>query len=172
MKDFPYKRILIVGCGGAGKSTLARAMGEKFKLPVVHLDKLWWLPNWVTRSESEFDDMLSKELKKESWIIEGNFLRTLGMRLERADLCIFLDYDTEVCLSSVHDRVRKYEGKTRPDMTDGCTETADPVFEEWINSFGEKVRPLMLEQLNASNVPHKIFMTRDETEKWLSEFFV
>ena len=39
--DFPYHKVLIVGCGGAGKSTLARAMGERFGLPIVHLDRLW-----------------------------------------------------------------------------------------------------------------------------------
>ena len=40
------KRIMIIGCGGAGKSTLARQLGEKLNLPVVHLDKLFWLPGW------------------------------------------------------------------------------------------------------------------------------
>ncbi len=46
---FNYKKILIIGCGGSGKSTLARQMGEKFALPVVHLDKIYWLPNWVKK---------------------------------------------------------------------------------------------------------------------------
>ena len=51
--DVPYKRVLIVGCGGSGKSTLARHLGEKTGLPVVHLDRLWWLPGWVERSRED-----------------------------------------------------------------------------------------------------------------------
>ena len=41
------KRILILGCGGAGKSTLARRLGAATGLPVVHLDGLYWQPGWV-----------------------------------------------------------------------------------------------------------------------------
>ena len=41
------KRILILGCGGAGKSTLARRLGAATGLPVVHLDGLYWQPGWL-----------------------------------------------------------------------------------------------------------------------------
>lgn len=75
---FPYKRVLVVGCGGAGKSTLARVMGERFSLPVVHLDKLWWLSGWVEREREEFDTLLQAELEKPQWVIDGNFARTFA----------------------------------------------------------------------------------------------
>lgn len=61
---FDYKKILIIGCGGCGKSTLAKQMGKLFDIPVVHLDKLYWLPNWVERNFDEFDALVTKELKK------------------------------------------------------------------------------------------------------------
>ena len=49
------ERIVIIGCGGAGKSTLARQLGKKLNIPVVHLDKLWWKPGWVESSREEID---------------------------------------------------------------------------------------------------------------------
>ena len=169
-KVFPYHRVLIVGCGGAGKSTLAVEMGKRFGLAIVHLDKLWWLPNWQNRAEQEFDKMLLGELTKNDWIIEGNYFRTFKTRLEYADFCIFLDYDTELCVQSVYERAEKYKGVTRPDMTEGCTEQIDDEFKNWITSFKENVRPSMLSELEKGSTPYIIFETRDETSNWLDDF--
>ena len=165
---FNFKKILIVGCGGAGKSTLAVEMGNKFKLPVVHLDKLHWLPNWEMRPSEEFDSLLEDQLKKDEWIIDGNYDRTFELRLRYADLCIFLDYDTQLCIQSVIERVEKYKGTSRPDMTEGCNEQADEEFIEWIQTYKTDVRPRFIERLQKSNVPYLIFTTRQETANWLS----
>lgn len=167
---FDFERILIVGCGGAGKSTLAVEMGNKFRLPVVHLDKLYWLPNWETRRPEEFDKLLEEQLKKNKWIIDGNYDRTFALRLKYADLCIFLDYDTPLCIQSVQERVEKYRGTSRPDMTDGCEEQADEEFVEWILGYRTNVRPGVLERLQNSDVPYMIFTTRQETANWLGKF--
>ena len=167
---FPYKRVLLVGCGGAGKSTMARAMGERFSLPVVHLDRLWWLPGWEHISREEFDEKLSIELKKPEWIIEGNYSRTFAMRLKSADFCILLDLDTAACLKSAYARWETYRGRSRPDMTEGCEERVDPEFEQWILDFKRDVFPGMLEILNEGGVEHRIFTSREEAYAWLDSF--
>ena len=48
------KRVAIVGPGGAGKSTFARALSERIGLPVVHLDHHFWKPGWVESSRDEW----------------------------------------------------------------------------------------------------------------------
>ena len=156
--------VAIDGPSGAGKSTLARKLGEKYGLPVIHLDKLWWLPNWVNRPEEEFDALLSAELKKPVWIIDGNYLRTLDERLRYADFCIFLDLPTEECLKNAYERVETYKEKTRPDMTEGCAERIDDEFASWIVNYREKVRPVMLTKLKNSGVPFVILKSREETD--------
>ena len=93
---FPYQKLLIVGNGGAGKSTFARYLSERFSLPAVHLDKLWWLSGWVNRSQEEFDELLEFELAKQKWIIEGNFRRTFLKRLQACDGAIMLDIPPEM----------------------------------------------------------------------------
>ncbi|MDE6585390.1 MAG: hypothetical protein K2K80_01755 [Clostridia bacterium] len=145
-------------------------MGKRFGLPVVHLDKLWWLPDWQNCSEQEFDEMLSAKLIKDDWIIDGNYFRTFEERLKYADLCIFLDYDTELCIQSVYERAEKYKGKTRPDMTDGCIEQVNDEFKNWIISYKENFRPRMLSKLQNGSVPYIIFQTRAATAKWLDGF--
>lgn len=168
--NFPYQKVLIVGCGGAGKSTLARAMGERFDLPVVHLDRLFWLPGWVERDRGDFDALLAAELEKPAWVMDGNYRRTFAWRLQCADLCLYLDASPETCLQSVRQRARQYAGRTRPDMPAGCPERIDPEFRQWIESFNANVRPAMLQTLRESGVPYKVFTAREQAYAWLAGF--
>ena len=129
------QRILIIGSGGAGKSTLARQMGEKLSLPVVHLDKLFWKPGWVEESQEAFDEKLALELAKPQWIMDGNFNRTIPARMARCDTVIYLDFDRVTCLLGVLKRVITSYGKTRPDMAEGCPERLDWEFLKWVWNF-------------------------------------
>lgn len=167
-EKFNYRRILIIGCSGAGKSTLAAKLGGKLNIPVVNLDRMWWLPNWEHTTKEDFDRQLEKELINDSWIIDGDYARTFSTRLTYADFCIFLDYPTDLCLKSAYERFLKYRGRTRPDMTDGCEEQFDSEFQEWIKTYRGNIRPVMLSHLAASDVPYKIFTDRAQTELWLS----
>ena len=78
------KRILILGCGGAGKSTLARRLGAATGLPVVHLDGLYWQPGWVAMERAAWRRTVENEIAKDAWIIDGNFGSSLELRLSRA----------------------------------------------------------------------------------------
>ncbi len=134
------KRILIIGCGGAGKSTLARQLGEKTGLPVVHLDKLWWRPGWQAVSREEFDRLLTQVLEQPRWIMDGNFNHTMPQRLEKCDTIIYLDFSRFACLCGVFKRILTTYGQVRPDMGAGCPERLDMEFLQWVWNFNKKNR--------------------------------
>ena len=134
------ERILIIGCSGSGKTTLARKLGEKLKLPVVHLDRLWWTGNWENVTREEFDARLSEELEKPRWIIDGNYNRTMPQRLEKCDTVIYLDFNRFVCLWGAVKRVIRGYGKTRPDMGGNCPERFDWEFICWIWNYNKSNR--------------------------------
>ena len=135
------ERVMIIGCGGAGKSTLARQLGEKTGLPVVHLDQIWWSPgNWQHLSREEFDRLLLLELEKPRWILDGNFNRTIEARLDKCDTVIYLDLPRWVCLKSWLGRVIQNWGHARPDMAEGCAEWFDPEMARWIWRFNRDNR--------------------------------
>ena len=92
------KKIVLIGSGGSGKSTLARQLGERLKIKVYHLDALFWKPNWVGVPKDEQTKVQNDLVKKESWIIDGNYGGTMDIRLNAADTIIFLDIPRTICL--------------------------------------------------------------------------
>ena len=149
------ERIMIIGCGGAGKSTLARQLGEKLNLPVVHLDQIWWKPgNWQHLEREEFDKLLKVEVEKPQWILDGNFNRTIEVRLQACDTVIYLDFSRFACLTSWLKRVIQNWGKARADMTEGCVEWFDPEMAQWIWQFNGKNRRRYYELLSQADDKH------------------
>ncbi len=67
------RRILLVGPGGAGKSTLARRLSERLGLSLVHLDALYWRPGWVEPPKDVWRRMVEELLRDEAWVMDGNF---------------------------------------------------------------------------------------------------
>ena len=163
------ERVMIIGCGGAGKSTLARKLGEKTGLPVVHLDQIWWAPgHWQHIEKPEFDEKLALELAKPQWILDGNFNRTIEARLEACDTVIYLDYPRLVCIKNWLGRVIKNWGHARPDMTEGCTEWIDPEFVKWIWNFNRNNRARYYDLLNnARDKQVFILKSRRQAQKFL-----
>lgn len=79
------KRIVVLGCSGAGKSTLARELGGQLGLPVVHLDREFWLPGWVEPDKSAWAARVDALVAGERWITDGNFNTASGTRFANCD---------------------------------------------------------------------------------------
>lgn len=139
-------RIVIFGFSGGGKSTLARKLGEILGIEPTHMDALHWLSGWVESSAEYKCERLAEVLKRDRWIIDGNYRRIYWKeRLDAADTVIFVDVNRFVCFYQAWKRSRIYKGKTRPDMGEGCTEKFDFEFAKWILYDGRKKRKKNLE---------------------------
>lgn len=141
-------RVLVIGSPGSGKTTFSVKLSEITELPLVHLDKLFWKEGWTERSKEEFDALLDEVMKSESWIIDGNYSRTLRKRLEKADTVIYFDLPTRICLFRVIKRVITNRGKTRADMGDGCPERFDLEFLKYVRNFKKTNRDKILNVLS------------------------
>lgn len=121
------QRIVILGNSGSGKSTLARDIGRRLKVPVVHLDTLFWEPGWVEPDGAVFRERVRQSVAGDAWVCEGNYSRrTFDLRLPRADLVVWLDTPRAVCLKRVI--LRSALNKPRADLPAGCTERLDKAF--------------------------------------------
>ena len=165
------KKVLVIGSSGAGKSTFSRRLSEKTGLPLIHLDKLYWKPNWVETDKAEWKKIVEKALAGDSWIIDGNFSGTLPQRLEKCDAVIFLDLPRLLCIYRILKRVVTYQKGKRPDMADGCDEKFDWQFLKWVWNYPNRSKPkiekLLAEHQNTKTI-FRLKSTR-EIERFLSE---
>ena len=144
------RRVLVIGSGGAGKSTLAARIAERTGLPVVHLDALYWRPGWVPTPPDEWAARVAALCARDAWVMDGNYGGTLDMRLAACDTVIFLDLPRAVCVARVVRRWLRYRGRRRPDMAAGCDEQVTVEFLRWIWDYPRSRRPGVLQRLAAS----------------------
>jgi adenylate kinase family enzyme len=138
------RRVLVIGSGGAGKSTFAKRLAGATGLPLIHLDALYWRAGWVEPPKEEWAATVERLVAGEEWVMDGNYGGTLERRLEAADAVVFLDLPRTICLARVVRRRIRYIGRSRPDMTPGCPERLSWEFLRWIWEYPAKRGPKIL----------------------------
>ena len=134
---------MIVGGPGAGKSTLAIALGEITGLPVYHMDTIHHKPGWIERPLEEKIPMVNAVEARHCWILEGGLSTTYPNRCARADTVIWLDLPVTLRMGRILKRRVQLHGKTRPDLPANCPERLLPEFLAYIvrtrNTGREKI---------------------------------
>lgn len=158
------EKVIIIGCPGAGKSTFARKLKEKTGLPLFYLDMIWHKEDGTNISRDEFDGKIKEIMKKEQWILDGNYIRTLEMRLKECDTVFLLDYPLELCLEGASSRI----GKERPDMP-WVESEFDLEFRQFIVDFPKDSLPKIYELLKKYEKEKElhIFRKREDAEEYL-----
>ena len=154
-------KIIVIGCPGSGKTTFAKKLAKITGLPLYHLDAIWHKPDKTHISREEFDERIGEVLAKDRWIIDGNYRRTVEMRLKHADTAILFDLPTEVCLSGAVARL----GQKREDIP--WTESElDPQFRAEIEKFRTDTLPTVYKLLDEyqDRVNVVIFKSREEAD--------
>ena len=160
------RRIIILGCPGSGKSTFAARLHECTGLPLFHLDNIWWKPDRTHITSEAFDDQLAALLQKEAWMIDGDYSRTYKPRIRACDTVFFLDYEEEVCLQGIAERL----GNRRADMP-WVEERLDPELVALVRDYRQQNRPVIMQLLE--KYPDKqviLFRTRTQADDWLAAF--
>lgn len=159
-----FKKVIVIGSPGAGKSTFARKLRDCSGLPLYYLDMVWHKPDQTNISREEFDRKLGELLEKEKWIIDGNYLRTLEIRLDACDTVFLLDFPLEICLSGVQSRI----GQKREDLP-WIESGFDSEFRQWILDFPQAQLPCIYELLEKYRKTKDIviFRSREEADAYI-----
>ncbi len=103
-------RIAILGCGGSGKSHLARELGASLGITPVHLDTVYYDQDWNALPKNQFAALQRDLVSTSRWVIDGNYASTLPIRLAAADTVIFLDLPARTCLWGIAQRRLRHGG--------------------------------------------------------------
>ena len=86
-------RINVIGTSGSGKTTFGRQLAEILTIPFIEMDALFWGPNWTFPEDDQLFQILENELARESWVLDGNYTRTLDKKWKRVQAVVWLNYN-------------------------------------------------------------------------------
>jgi adenylate kinase family enzyme len=134
------KRVVILGPGCSGKSTLAVRLGEITGLQVVELDKVFWQPRLVATPRDQWVEIQRVLIGEHGWILDGDLgpYDAVEVRLRAADTVVFLDFSPARCGW----RAVRRSG-----------ERAD--FWLWLLRYRQQSRPFLIDAI-ARHAPHAV----------------
>jgi adenylate kinase family enzyme len=145
------RRVAVIGCGGSGKTTLARRIGAALDLPVIHSD--FYRPGW--------EEAHPRLIDADAWVIDAMRLGTLDERLARADTVVFIDRSALACVWGVYRRRLRYRGGLH---ADGVADFVNAEFLGWVVSFRRRVRPRVRELLTQHRATTRVVVLRSVRE--------
>jgi adenylate kinase family enzyme len=140
------QRVAVIGCGGAGKTTVARELGRRLGLPLVEADSI--VHGTGVRPEAEWQAELKAAADADAWVIDAMKLSILEHRVERADTVVFVDVPRRSCYLGLVQRRR-----WRRDVL-------NPQFLRWIWRFPSDARPRILAILERHGATTEVVVLR------------
>ena len=106
------KKIIVIGSPGAGKSVFSKKLKYITNISLYHIDMLYHKKDGTHITKEELEEKLKQIFKTDEWIIDGNYQKTLELRIKECDTIFLLDFPTQVCLDGAKSRI----GKKRDDL--------------------------------------------------------
>ena len=135
-------KIIVIGCPGSGKTTFSEKLNKITGIPLYHLDTIWHKPDKTHIPRENFDNAITEIFLTDKWIIDGNYNRTIEIRLKHCDTVFLFDLPTEVCIQGATKRL----GKERYDLP-WIEKELSPSFKQEIEMFRVNKLPNIYELL-------------------------
>ena len=158
------QKVIIIGCPGSGKTTFAEKLNKITGLPLYHLDAIWYKPDKTHIARDAFDERILKIFDTPEWIIDGNYNRTMEMRLQQCDTVFLFDLPTDLCIQGATDRL----GKDRYDLP-WIEKELTATLKQSIEEFPRNSLPRIYELLEKYREDKQVivFKSREAAEDYL-----
>lgn len=151
-----FNKILIVGNGGSGKTTLSLKLSSLLNIPTLHLDKIYWTDGWNKNNIIDFENHVRDFMHLDKWIIEGTPMHDIESRIRAADEIIFLDFNRLTCILRLIKRSLRNYFKKDNDF-DGPAKYFSFKAIKWVWGFNASKRNIILD-LMSKNMRGDLFV--------------
>ncbi|MDI5971080.1 topology modulation protein [Streptomyces sp. SL13] len=163
------RKVTIVGCGGSGKSHLARQLGAALGAPVTHLDAVYFDDEWNALPMEKFAAAQRDLVAEAQWVIDGNYNSTLSIRLEACDTVVLMDVSTPAALWGIVARQLRHGAGHQGN---GVHNRITWGVIKYVATYRRKMRPRVLakiEELASRHADVVLLSSRRQTRRWLRE---
>jgi adenylate kinase family enzyme len=162
------RKIAVVGCGGSGKTYVARRLGEVLGLPVTHLDAVFYDDEWNELPREKFAAAQRELVAGPGWVIDGNYNSTLEIRLAACDTVVFTDVATVAALRGVLGRQARYGAGQHGD---GVHNRIHWGVLRYVAGYRRRMRPQVLAKIerHAGHAEVVRLTSRRAAWRWLDE---
>ncbi|MFJ1582553.1 topology modulation protein [Streptomyces sp. NPDC088197] len=163
------QKVAIVGCGGSGKSHLARHLGAALRAPVTHLDAVYFDDEWNALPAEKFAAAQRTLVAEPRWVIDGNYNSTLSIRLDACDTVVLMDVSTLAALWGIVSRQLRHGAGHKGN---GVHNRVTWGVIKYVATYRRKMRPRVLAKIEEFAVGHAdvVLLTgRRHAGRWLSE---
>jgi adenylate kinase family enzyme len=166
-------RIIVAGTSASGKTTLARAIGERLTIPHIEIDALFHGPGWTKRETFAADvDEFSSQPK---WITEWQYDSVRDLLAERSDLLVWLDLSKATVMRQVVRRTLRrglgkqelWNGNVEPPLRTVFTDPDHIVRWAWKTHHQNAERVMALHQ-QRPDLPIVRLPTHQAAHRWLN----
>ena len=162
-------KILIIGYSGSGKSTFAKRLASHYQIPKLHIDTIFFGPNWVERDKKVVEQEIRDFMKQDDWIIDGTYRKMAIERYQSCDQLFIFNFNRFKCLYGAIYRRIKYHNQNRDTIAEGCKERLNLSFVWWILFSGRKKDSKKLMKRNMIEYKDKVvvFKKRKQINQYL-----
>jgi adenylate kinase family enzyme len=163
------QKVTIVGCGGSGKSHLARQLGATLDAPVTHLDATYFDDEWNPLPMEEFAAAQRALVERPRWVIDGNYNSTLSIRLEACDTVVLMDVSTAAALWGIVSRQLRHGAGHKGN---GVHNRITWGVIKYVSTYRRKMRPRVLakiEEFAAGRADVVLLTGRRHARRWLRQ---
>jgi adenylate kinase family enzyme len=162
-------KVAIVGCGGSGKSYLARELGKILDAPVTHLDAAFYDDDWNALPMDKFAELQRELVAEPRWVIDGNYNSTLQIRLESCDTVVFMDVSTISALYGIFSRQLRHGAGHKGN---GVHNRIHWGVIKYVATYRRKMRPRVMAKIDefaSSRSDVVLLANRRQTRRWLQQ---